>query len=62
VRGDRTFTFVVEPARGVQIPTSAAVSVNPAQIQLLLGKIDHLNAKVQQLKEQVKETSPHIRR
>jgi hypothetical protein len=62
VRGDRTFTFVVEPARGVQIPTSAAVSVNPAQIQLLLGKIDHLNAEVQQLKEQVKETSPHIRR
>jgi hypothetical protein len=54
VRGnDHTFTFVVEPAQGVQVPTSAAVEVNPPQIQLLRGEANRLKAEANQIKAKI---------
>jgi hypothetical protein len=57
VRGDLAFTFMVEPAKGTRLPTSAAINVNPDQIQLLKGEADKLKAEANQIKAQIDSTS-----
>lgn len=47
------FSFTVEPAPTLVSPTAAAVTVNPSQIQLLLGEADLLKGKAKQLEEQL---------
>jgi hypothetical protein len=57
VSGDRTFTFMVEPAKGTRLPTSAAINVNPDQIQLLKGEADRLKAEADQIKAKIDSNS-----
>jgi hypothetical protein len=52
-KGDVRFTFTVEPAMGLVMPTSVAVTVNPSQIQLLLAEADRLKAKAEHLRQQL---------
>lgn len=52
-KGDNQFAFSVEPALGLVTPTSVAVTVNPSQIQLLLGEADRLKAKAQHLRDKL---------
>jgi hypothetical protein len=44
-------SVTVEPSHGLVVPTSVAVTVNPAQAQLLLGEADRLKAKAQHLND-----------
>jgi hypothetical protein len=53
VEGDLRFTFDLQPAIGLVTPTSVAVTVNPSQIQLLLGEADRLKAKAQHIRGQL---------
>jgi hypothetical protein len=53
VEGDTHFSFVLEPAPDLVTPTSVDVTVNPSQIQLLLGEADRLRAKAEQLNGQL---------
>jgi hypothetical protein len=43
------FAFTIEPALGLVTPTSVAVTVNPSQVQLLLGEADRLKAKAHRI-------------
>jgi len=54
LKGDVRFSFNVEPDKDLVKPTSVEVTVNPSQIQLLRGEIDRLQAKVWQIRGQVK--------
>ncbi len=58
LEGNTQFLFVVEPPGNLVTPTSVAVTVNPSQIQLLLGEADRLKAKVQHIEEQLASKDP----
>jgi hypothetical protein len=53
LEGDTRFAFEVEPAAGLQTPTSANVTVNPSQAQLLRAEAARLTAKANLLKQQL---------
>ena len=56
LEGNTHFAFSVEPSPHLVTPTSVAVTVNPSQIQLLLGEFDRLKAKAEDLEEQLSST------
>ncbi len=58
LKGDTHFEFKIEPNKNFKPPTSVEVIVNPSQIQLLSGEIDRLNAKAQNIKEELRLKSP----
>jgi len=58
VEGNTGFSFTVERAQGLVRPTAVAVTINPSQIQLLLGEADRLKAKAQHLNEQLTSGNP----
>jgi hypothetical protein len=54
LEGDTAFSFAVEPDLSLVTPTSVAVTVNPSQVQLLLGEADRLRARVSQIEDQLR--------
>lgn len=52
-KGTAPFFFTVEPSVSLVTPTSAVVTINPSQAQLLLGAADHLRVKADRLKRQL---------
>jgi hypothetical protein len=48
--GETRFSFTIEPDRKLVTPTSAAVAVNPAQIELLRAEASRLTATAERLK------------
>jgi hypothetical protein len=49
VDGDKQFDFTLEANKALVIPTSAVVTVNPSQAELLSGQVDQLRAKAREL-------------
>lgn len=58
LEGQAKFSFTLESPAGLVTPSSAVVTVNPSQVQLLLGEADGLKAKAQQIKEQLSSEDP----
>ena len=61
LKGDTHFEFKIEPNKDFKPPTSVEVIVNPSQIQILSEEIDRLNAKAQNIQEELRLKSPSDR-
>jgi hypothetical protein len=53
-----TFPFVLAPAPGLIAPTSAAVTVNPPQVKLLLASASRLRGKAQEIQRRLASSDP----
>lgn len=52
------FHVTIDPAPRVTAPTSASFTVNPSQVQLLLGEADRLRAQASNLSKEFKQNPP----
>jgi hypothetical protein len=53
IDGVKQFSFTLERGSGLVTPTSAVVTVNPSQVELLVGEADRLRAKAESLRGQL---------
>jgi hypothetical protein len=53
IQGDRQFSFSVDPAAGLVAPAPVAGTLNPSQIELLIGEAGRMRAKADHLRSQL---------